>query len=195
MYKKLIHRCNYNVILVIYILLSVFSRMTVLYVSSVIRWRRRRRRWKSSSVLWPDRLPVHLNNILVVLFLKGCKTHVPVGTTTFLMPYIARRRHHAGTIFFTAENLYIKKKNFKINLCTYYEDSNLWFGITLVLMMLRLIRLNFRFRDQYMNGFQKLLLNATHVIMKSTAGGIYMYIWITIKRVKLLAILYLSYKR
>lgn len=44
--------------------------------------------------------------------------------------------------------------------------------VTLVLIMLRLMRLNFRFRAQYMNGFQKLLLNAIHVIMKSTAGGI-----------------------
>lgn len=138
----------------------------MLYVSSMIRWRWRWRWRKSSSVLRSYWLPVHFNSILVV-FLKGCETHVPIGTTTFLMPYITRRRYHTGTVFFTAENLKIK-----IMSILYYKNSNLWFKITLVLIMLRLMRLNFRFKDQYINGFQKLLLNATHVIMKSTAGGI-----------------------
>lgn len=49
----------------------------------------------------------------------------------------------------------------------------IWMTGTLVLIMLRLMRLNFRFKDQYMNGFQKLLLSAIHVMTKSTAGGIW----------------------
>lgn len=44
--------------------------------------------------------------------------------------------------------------------------------LTLFLIMLRLMRRNFRFKDQYMNGFQKLLLSAIHVITKSTDCGI-----------------------
>lgn len=65
--------------------------------------------------------------------------------------------------------------------------------ITLVLIMLRLMRLNFRFRDQYMNGFQKLLLNAIHVITKSTAGGICTRVQVT--KQKLYKLVALSHGR
>lgn len=69
-------------------------------------------------------------------------------------------------IFYGKKSVY--KNNEEINIGRMSNASK----ITLVLIMLRLMRLNFRFRAQYMNGFQKLLLNAIHVMMKSTAGGI-----------------------
>lgn len=111
-------------------------------------------------------MPVHLNNILVV-FLEGCKTHVSISATTFLMSNIARRWYYARVIFFSPKNL--KEKRIKISIWKQLVSLT---SVTLVLIILRLMRLNFRFKAQYMNGFQKLLLSAIHVIMKSTAGGI-----------------------
>jgi len=87
-----------------------------------------------------------------------------------------RRRHRAGVVFLAAENLREKENGLKStdvsgNDYNYIASSTV-IPVTLVLIMLRLMRLNFRFKAQYMNGFQKLLLSAIHVMMKSTADGI-----------------------